>query len=249
MMHREEARLEISGKKAVVTGGGAGIGRAVAAGLAREGAAVVVADLDEGAGRRVAAEVGGAFVAADVTVEADVEALAADVDILVNNVGGFTEPVFPDASVAHWSLALDLNLRSAMLGIHFAVRSMARRGGGAIVNVASVAGLGFAPHPSPEYAATKAALMRLTACLAPLAERGIRVNCVCPYTVGTEAVRREIAESLAEGRELPQPLRATLLEPEEVADAVLRLARDDSLAGRVLVLYGGESPELTPVEG
>jgi NAD(P)-dependent dehydrogenase (short-subunit alcohol dehydrogenase family) len=247
-MHCEEARLEISGKKAVVTGGGAGIGRAVAVRLAREGASVVVADVDEEAGRRVAEEVGGAFAAADVTMEAEVEALASDVDILVNNVGGFSEPVFPDASVAHWTRALDQNLRSAMLGIHFAVRSMARRGGGAIVNVASTAGLGLAPHPSPEYAATKAGLMRLTACLGPLAERGVRVNCVCPYTVGTEAVRLEIAESVAEGRELPPPLRATLLEPEEVADAVLRLARDDSLAGRVLVLYGGEPPELLPVE-
>jgi NAD(P)-dependent dehydrogenase (short-subunit alcohol dehydrogenase family) len=247
-MHREEARLEISGKKAVVTGGGAGIGRAVAARLAREGAAVVVADVDEEEGRRVAAEVGGAFVPADATIAADVEALVADADILVNNVGGYDDPVFPDARVDHWSRALDLNLRSAMLGIHFAVRTMEERGGGAIINVASVAGLGFAPHPSPEYAATKAAVMRLTACLAPLADRGIRVNCVCPYTVGTDAVRREIAESVAQGRELP-PLQATLLEPEEVADAVFRLARDDSLAGRVLVLYGGEPPKLIPVEG
>jgi NAD(P)-dependent dehydrogenase (short-subunit alcohol dehydrogenase family) len=156
--------------------------------------------------------------------------------------------VFPDAPVAHWSDALDLNLRSAMLGIHFAIRTMERRGGGAIVNVASVAGLGFAPHPSPEYAATKAGLMRLTACLAPLAERGVRVNCVCPYTVGTEAVRRTIAESVAHGRELPPPLRATLLEPAEVADAVVHLVQDDSLAGRVVVLHGGEPPRLVPAE-
>jgi NAD(P)-dependent dehydrogenase (short-subunit alcohol dehydrogenase family) len=157
--------------------------------------------------------------------------------------------VFPDAPLEHWSGALDLNLRAAMLGIHFALRTMGRRGGGAIVNVASVAGLGFAPHPSPEYAATKAGLMRLTACLGPLAERGVRVNCVCPYTVGTEAVRRTIAESVAHGRELPPPLQATLLEPVEVADAVVRLVQDDSLAGRVLVLYGGEPPRLIPAEG
>jgi NAD(P)-dependent dehydrogenase (short-subunit alcohol dehydrogenase family) len=249
MMRGEETQLEITGKNAVVTGGAAGIGRAVAVRLAHEGANVVVADVDEEAGRRTAEEVGGAFVAADVTVEADVEALVADVDILVNNAGGYDDPVFPDAPLEHWSGALDLNLRSAMLGIHFAVRTMERRGGGAIVNVASVAGLGFAPHPSPEYAATKAALMRLTACLAPLAERGVRVNCVCPYTVGTEAVRRTIAESVAHGRELPPPLQATLLEPAEVADAVVRLVQDESLAGRVLVLYGGEPPRLIPVEG
>jgi NAD(P)-dependent dehydrogenase (short-subunit alcohol dehydrogenase family) len=240
--------VEIRGKNAVVTGGGAGIGQAIAARVAREGASVLVADIDEEAGRRVAEETGATFVAADVTSDEDLEAIAADVDILVNNAGGFTEPVFPDASLEHWSSALDLNLRSAMVATHFAVRAMAKRGGGAIVNVASTAGLGFAPHPSPEYAAGKAGLMRLTASLAPLAERGIRVNCVCPYTVGTAAVRREIAESVAEGRTLPPPLRATLLEPEEVADAVLRLVRDESLAGRVLVLRGGERPRLLPAE-
>jgi NAD(P)-dependent dehydrogenase (short-subunit alcohol dehydrogenase family) len=199
-----------------------------------------VADIEEDAGRRVAEEIGGTFVAADVTQEADVEAITSDVDILVNNAGGFDEPVFPDAPIPHWTRAMDLSLRSAMLGIHFAVRAMDRRGGGAIINVASVAGLGFGPHPSPEYAAGKAGLMRLTACLAPLAQRGIRVNCVCPYTVATEAVLRTIAEA----DELPPPLQATLLDPEEVADAVLRFVRDDSLAGRVLVLYGGEPPRL-----
>jgi NAD(P)-dependent dehydrogenase (short-subunit alcohol dehydrogenase family) len=239
--------VEITGKNAVVTGGAAGIGRAIAARLAREGAAVLVADVDEEAGRRAADEIGGTFAAADVTRESDVQAIAADVDILVNNAGGYDDPVFPDAPVPHWTGALELNLRSAMLAIHFAVPAMETRGGGAVVNVASTAGLGFAPHPSPEYAAGKAGLMRLTACLAPLVERGIRVNCVCPYTVGTAAVRREIAESRAEGRPLPPPLEATLLEPEEVADAVVRLVQDDSLAGRVLVLRGGERPRLLTV--
>jgi NAD(P)-dependent dehydrogenase (short-subunit alcohol dehydrogenase family) len=239
--------MEIMQKHAVVTGGGAGIGRAIAERLAGEGAAVLVADVDEEAGRRVADELGATFVAADATRVTDVQAIAGDVDILVNNAGGYTEPVFPDASLDHWSGALELNLRAAMLAIHFGVRAMQRRGGGAIVNIASTAGLGFAPHPSPEYAAAKAGLMRLTACLAPLAERGIRVNCVCPYTVGTDAVHRTIAESMAKGRPLAPPLEATLLEPGEVADAVLRLVQDDSLAGRVLVLRGGEPPELLPV--
>jgi NAD(P)-dependent dehydrogenase (short-subunit alcohol dehydrogenase family) len=183
-----------------------------------------------------------------VTRDEDAEAIASDVDVLVNNAGGYTDPVFPDAPVEHWARALDLNLRSAMVATHFAVRAMEQRGGGAIVNIASTAGLGFAPHPSPEYAATKAGLMRLTACLASLADRGIRVNCVCPYTVGTTAVRREIAESVAEGRTLLPPLRATLLEPEEVADAVVWFVQDKSLAGRVLVLRGGEPPHLVPAE-
>jgi NAD(P)-dependent dehydrogenase (short-subunit alcohol dehydrogenase family) len=240
--------MKVDGKNAVVTGGGAGIGEAIAARLAREGAAVVVADVDEEAGRRVAEQIGATFAAADVTRDEDAEAIASDVDVLVNNAGGYTDPVFPDAQLEHWGRALDLNLRSAMVATHFAVRAMEPRGGGAIVNVASTAGLGFAPHPSPEYAAAKAGLMRLTACLASLADRGIRVNCVCPYTVGTAAVRREIAESLAEGRTLPPPLLATPLEPEEVADAVVWLIEDESLAGRVVVLRGGEPPQLLPAD-
>jgi 3-oxoacyl-[acyl-carrier protein] reductase len=245
--------LEIAGQVAVVTGGSKGIGLAVARTLAAEGVKVVVGA--RGVDQMPAIE-GVDALALDLVASDGPQRLVAhaqelhgaDVDILVNNVGGFDEPVFPDASVAHWSGALDLNLRSAMLGIHFAARAMEKRGGGAIVNIASTAGLGFAPHPSPEYAATKAALMRLTACLGPLAERGIRVNCVCPYTVGTAAVRRTIAESVAEGRELPPPLLATLLEPEEVADALVRLVQDESLAGRVLVLRGGEPPRLLPAE-
>jgi NAD(P)-dependent dehydrogenase (short-subunit alcohol dehydrogenase family) len=230
-----------------VTGAGSGIGREIASRLAREGARVVVADVDAEAGRETVEQIGSAasFFHADVTREADIAAMidAAQPDILVNNAGGFDEPVFPDAPVAHWAQAMDLNLRSVMLGIHFAVRSMEGRGG-VVVSIASTAGLGFAPHPSPEYAAAKAGVMRLTACLGHLAERGIRVNCVCPYTVGTPAVRRQIAELEAEGEALPPPLRAALLEPAEVADAVMSLIADESLAGRTVVLVGGKAPEL-----
>jgi len=224
--------------------------------LAREGAAVVVNDIDEVVGTETAEEIaerGGtaSFIRADVTSALDVEAMieqAGGLDILVNNAGGFPYPVFPEAPLEHWSGSLDLNLRSAMVAIHFAVRAMENRGGGAIVNIASSAGLGLAPHPAPEYAVAKAGMMRLTACLAPLAERGIRVNCVCPHTVGTPAVRGRIAELEADGEELPKPLQDVLLEPEEVADAVLDLIRDESMAGRVVVLVGGEKPKLLGAE-
>jgi NAD(P)-dependent dehydrogenase (short-subunit alcohol dehydrogenase family) len=231
-----------------VTGGGAGIGRAIAARLARAGATVVVADVDEDPGRRTAEEVGGTFVSADVTREADAEAIATSADILVNNAGGYDRPAFPDAPLEQWTRALDLNLRAVMLAIHFAVPSMAARGGGAIVNIASTAGLGFGVHPGPEYAAAKAGVMRLTACLAPLANRGIRVNCMCPYTVATEGVLARVADLRARGEELPPPLQAQMLDPGEVADAVIRLVEDDTLAGRVLVLVGGEPPRLLPVD-
>ena len=247
--------MDVAGKTAIVTGAGSGIGHVIALRLARDGAAVVVNDIDEATGRQTVEEIaerGGtaSFTRADVTSAPEVEAMvgqAGPLDILVNNAGGFPYPVFPEAPLEHWSQSFDLNLRSAMVATHFAVRAMEGRGG-AIVNIASSAGLGLAPHPAPEYAVAKAGMMRLTACLAPLAEGGIRVNCVCPHTVATPAVRERIAELKADGEELPKPLQDVLLEPDEVADAVLDLIRDDSMAGRVVVLVGGEQPKLLAAE-
>jgi 3-oxoacyl-[acyl-carrier protein] reductase len=248
--------VEIAGKTALVTGSGSGIGRTIAVRLGRDGAAVVVNDLEEETGSETVdlitrAGSKASFTHGDVTEDADVKAAVAyaestfgGLDILVNNAGGFPYPVFPDADLEHWSRSLDLNLRSAMVAIHYAVRAMERRGAGAIVNIASSAGHGLAPHPGPEYAVAKAGIIRLTACLAPLADRGIRVNCVSPHTVGTPAVRGRIAELKADGEELPGPLQDVLLEPEEVADAVVDFIEDESLAGRVLVLVGGREPEL-----
>jgi NAD(P)-dependent dehydrogenase (short-subunit alcohol dehydrogenase family) len=251
--------VDVAGKTALVTGAGTGIGRVIALRLAREGAAVVVSDVDEPTGIETSADIAEAggkasFAHADVTQDAELEAAVAHaertfggLDILVNNAGGAPDPLFPEAPLEHWSRTFELNLRSAMVAIQFALRAMAGRDG-AIVNIASSAGLGLAPHPAPEYAAAKAGLMRLTACLAPLADRGIRVNCVCPHTVGTPAVRQVIAELQANGEELPGPLQDVQLEPEEVADAVLDFITQDALAGRVLVLVGGQQPKLLAAE-
>ncbi len=249
--------MEIRGRTAIVTGGAHGIGRAIVHRLAADGARVLVADLDEVGAREVARELGtdAAWVAADVTDEADIgrmlEAAVRELgglDILVNNAGGYDEPVFPDAPVAHWTRTLDLNLRSVLLAIHAAVPVLEARAGGAIVNIASSAGLGLSSYGGPEYAAAKAAVMRLTGSLAWLVDRGVRVNCVCPHTVGTESVRRTIAELEAAGKPLPQALRDELLEPDEVAAHVAMFVADDTLVGRVLVCRGGEPPRLLPVD-
>jgi NAD(P)-dependent dehydrogenase (short-subunit alcohol dehydrogenase family) len=133
-----------------------------------------------------------------------------------------------------------------MLAVHFALEAFARRGGGAVVSIASVAGLGYAPHSSPEYAAAKAGLIRLTATLAPLAERAnVRVNCIVPNWIGTDEVKAEIAAMTpAERAEVPEELTP----PEEIADAVARFIEDETHAGRVLVWWTDEGPRLVPVE-
>jgi NAD(P)-dependent dehydrogenase (short-subunit alcohol dehydrogenase family) len=167
-------------------------------------------------------------------------------DILVNNAGGTPQPHFPEAPVEHWSRYLDLNLRGPMLAIHHAMDAFSRRGGGAVVNIASIAGLGYAPHSSPEYSAAKAGLIRLTATLAPLAERAnVRVNCIVPNWIGTEQVKAEIAAMTPEERaEVPDELTP----PEEIAEAVARFVEDHAAAGRVLVWWTGEPPRLVPID-
>lgn len=241
--------MEIEGKVALVTGAGAGAGRAIAARLAADGAATVVTDIDAVGGRETAKRIeaaGGraAFLRADVTVEPDVRAMVAfaqetfgGLDILVNNAGGVPEPVFPDATSDHWGRTLTLNLTGPMLAIQHALPAMARRDGGAVVNISSVAGLGYRPHDSPEYAAAKAGLIRLSVVLAPLAERHhVRVNCVVPNWILTERVRAQLAAMKPEERAaLPAPMTT----PEQIAAAVARFVRDDKLVGRVLVCWTG----------
>lgn len=239
--------MEIQGRIAVVTGAAAGIGRAVASALAAEGAAVVVADLDNDEGRRTAEEVGGRFVRADVLVDDDLRALIAaaeGLEILVNNAGGAPGPNYPEAPIEHWSRTLDLNLRSAMVATQLALEAMTE--GGAIVNVSSMAGYGLYPHGAPEYAAAKAGLMRLTGTLSPLgASAGIRVSCVCPDWVDTPAVHRSLAAMTEEERaEVPE-----LVSAEEIASLVLDLIRDDTAAGRVLIRPADGPAMVMPVEG
>jgi NAD(P)-dependent dehydrogenase (short-subunit alcohol dehydrogenase family) len=251
--------MEIGGSSAIVTGAGSGIGRRIALRLARAGAAVVVDDIDDSAGedtvRLIEAEGGrAAFLHADVAVEADIRRLVAFAesrfggpDILVNNAGvRLGDMAFPNAATEAWTRVLQVYLYAVMLAIQHALPAMRRRGRGAVVNISSGAGVGFAPHDAPEYAAAKAAVLRLTAALAPLRESdNVRVNCICPGWVRTEWSEQTIAAMSEEERRsaLPPSMRW----PEEVADAVVWFLRNDAVAGRVMLLYETGPRELLPV--
>jgi NAD(P)-dependent dehydrogenase (short-subunit alcohol dehydrogenase family) len=239
--------MELDGVTAVVTGGADGIGAGIAERLAAEGMHVVVADLDESAGQATATRIGGSFVRTDAANRADVRAAieaAGRIGVLVNNAGGFEGPCFPVADPAKWEYTLDLNLRTVMFATQLVLGPMAEGGGGAIINVASVAALGTTSHDSPEYATAKAGVVRFTACLAPLRDTmGVRANCICPGLVDTPSSRRSRARlTPAERAALPP-----VLTPADIADAAMVFLTDDTLAGRIMVCRGGEPSHLLPL--
>jgi NAD(P)-dependent dehydrogenase (short-subunit alcohol dehydrogenase family) len=230
--------MEIANRVAVVTGGAIGIGRPIALALAEAGAEVVVADLDSTEGgetvRRASAG-STRFMRVDMASSAEVVDLIrlARPAILVNNAGGggHIPPHFPAARPDQWEATIRLNLLAAMRATQLALEPMRRQGEGAVVNIASTAGLGLAPYQSPEYGAAKAGLVRFTSTLGNL--RPVRVNCLAPDWVATERLTE------ADRRTKPPPIPLDV-----VAAATLDLVRDDALAGRVMVLDREAAPRL-----
>lgn len=242
--------MECQGKIALVTGAATGTGRAIAERLVAEGAAVVLADV-AAEGARIANALGdqAVFFRADVTSAADVRAMVCfavhtfgGLDILVNNAGGGGLDVvgpgqeqlrFPDVGYEQWSRTLDLNLRGPMLATQCALEPMRARGGGAIVNIASIAGVGLSDYRAPEYATGKAGLIRFTACLAHLhGDLNVRVNCLAPDWIATERAQRELSQlSDEERRHSKQPIPLSV-----ICDQVTECIRDDTLAGTVIVI-------------
>ena len=248
--------MRLRDKVAIVTGGAAGIGRATAELFAEEGARVVVADLDEAAGRETLLTIsdsGGSavFVRTDVSVENDAKALTESalaaygrVDVLVNNAAAFVLKGI-DATPADWQRSLGVNVIGTAMVSRYAVEAMKLSGGGAVVNLGSISSF-VAQQDFVTYSATKAAIVQMTRNMALDLAPSIRVNCVCPGTILTRASydhMERVGMTLDQfvAQEGPKHLLNRVGTPREVANAILFLASDEAsfITGTHLMVDGG----------
>lgn len=247
--------MTFSGQVALVTGGAAGIGRATALAFAREGLKVVVADLDPVGGEATVAQIreaGGQalFVACDVTKDAEVRHLHEQaiqaygrLDYAYNNAGiEIEQSRLAEGSEAEFDAIMGVNVKGVWLCMKYQLPLLLAQGGGAIVNTASVAGLGAAPKMSI-YSASKHAVIGLTKSAAiEYAKKGIRVNAVCPAVIDTDMFRRayEADPRKAEFAAAMHPV-GRIGKVEEIASAVLYLCSDAAAftTGHSLTVDGG----------
>jgi 2-deoxy-D-gluconate 3-dehydrogenase len=242
---------------ALVTAAGRGIGRATARLLAAAGALVVVTDVDPTPAAQVASDIeaaGGraesrmldvADEAAVVTTIAEIASRHGAIDVLVNNAGVGNRTASESMSTADWNRVVEVNLTGAFRCAREAGQSMLHKGRGAIVNVTSVMGLtGASLYPNPAYHASKAALINWTRALAvEWAGRGVRVNAVAPGYVATAYTRKVFATPEYRARILARQVLGRLIEPEEVAAAIVFLASDaaSAITGITVPVDGGWS--------
>jgi NAD(P)-dependent dehydrogenase (short-subunit alcohol dehydrogenase family) len=250
--------MTIKDKVVIVTGsGGFGSGRAIASRFARDGSFVVVSDINQEGGLQTVREIerqGGqaVFSRTDVRVEEQVHALIESthrkygaVSVLVNNASAAFRPGEP---LEHWTEIVQTDLLGAMYGTRFAIEFMLRARSGAIINVSSTSALGHGratPGGSPAYDVAKAGILRLTTTLAVLASQGIRVNCIAPDWIATPELQAYV-DSLSPEQRLEGGVPSRLTTLEEISSAVVQLATDETLAGRVLVWWSDDVPRLIP---
>ena len=248
-------RLE--GKTAIITGAGSGIARAATGIFIREGAKVMVAEIDEAAGAAAAAETGAAFHRTDVTDDASAAACAAAamaefgrIDILFNCAGGsvIEDTTIHDVDLGVWDRTIPLDLKGPMLMCRHVVPHMIAGGGGAVVNVSSVVAL-RGNHPAHIYSAAKGGLISFTRSLAgSYSDEGVRANVICPGLILTERVRARYRQP---NEERPREGSVSTFEsypfgvgqPEDIANIALFLASDEArmVNGAVIPGEGGIS--------
>ncbi|HXA89559.1 MAG TPA: SDR family oxidoreductase [Mycobacterium sp.] len=254
--------LSLAGKVAIVTGGASGLGLGIVEKFVAAGAGVVVADVNDDAGREVAAQCGARawFHHADVADVADVDALVqaaverfGGLDVMVNNAGISSKmhKSFLSADLSDFQRVMSVNVLGVMLGTQAAARHMAGHGGGSIINISSIGGL----QPGGgvmTYRASKAAVIHFSKSVATeLAPLGIGVNCIAPGGIPTpilassvsglppEAVQKFVERTRAKMRsDRPLPREGT---PEDVAEAALYFATSATTTGTVLTVDGGTS--------
>ncbi|OZM78625.1 3-oxoacyl-ACP reductase [Pseudonocardia sp. MH-G8] len=250
-----------SGRTAVVTGGGSGIGLATVRRLASEGARVVIGDIDPGPGKAAADEVSGLFVQTDVTSQEQVEALFAaavdtygGVDVAFNNAG-ISPPEddsILDTGIDVWRKVQEVNLTSVYLCCKAAIPHMQRQGRGAIVNTASFVAVMGAATSQISYTASKGGVLAMTRELGvQFAREGIRVNALCPGPVDTPLLQELFAADpeRAQRRLVHIPM-GRFAKPEEIASTVAFLASDDAgfiTASTFLVDGGISGAYVTPL--
>jgi NAD(P)-dependent dehydrogenase (short-subunit alcohol dehydrogenase family) len=245
-------RLE--GSRAIVTGAGNGIGRAIAIRLSQEGASVALADIDEESAGRVAKELEGEALIyrTSVTSAAEVEALVSRVveewgglDAMVNNAGVGVAATAPETTEEDWQRVMDVNLKGTFLGMKYAIPAIRDSGGGSVVNMSSVAALAGLKDRAA-YSAAKGGILALTRAAAiDHIEEGVRVNCVAPGTVDTPWIDRITAgyddpEEARKRMQARQP-HGRFVTPEEIAAMVAYLLSEEaaSVIGACMVVDGG----------
>ncbi|MGH8803858.1 MAG: SDR family NAD(P)-dependent oxidoreductase [Polaromonas sp.] len=239
----------LAGRVCLVTGGAQGIGEACIRRFAREGAKVVIADIDDTRGAALASELGGLYVRCDVGDKAQVEALVAQtlaahgrIDVLVNNAGIFRAADFLEVTEADFDAVLRINLKGSFLVGQAVAREMAKAGKGSIVNMSSVNSMLTIPTIS-SYNVSKGGINQLTRVMAlALADKGVRVNAVAPGTIATELASKAVLTSdEAKAKIMSRTPMKRLGEPSEIADTVAYLASDAAsyITGEIVVVDGG----------
>jgi len=245
--------MRLKNKIAIITGAGSGIGRAIALAFSKEGAKIVVADWSEQGGETTVEQIkkqkGKAiFVKTDVSKANDIDQMVKDcldkfgrVDILVNNAGIIKFAALHEMSEEDWDQVLDVDLKGMFLGSKRVIPKMIKQGKGKIISITSIAGIvGFDKISS--YCAAKGGMIALTKEMAlEYASKKINVNCIAPGVIKTEMTKDMLADPQTKQFLESSTLYPRLGKPEDIAQAAVYLASDESdfVNGEVLVVDGG----------